>query len=142
MSKCPNCGAVIVPAQSPLDAGPDFRVVPVRVLQSAHDRIDAMLANIDPDLRAANSVRIELRHLINETFVRPAVTSTDVCSGSQCSSVIPDDELAAWARNWHWNDCADDKPVDPSIYFRDARMLRAFVLKCRAALSSNDGGGK
>jgi hypothetical protein len=48
------------------DVGPDFRVVAVRVLQSAFDQIDAMLANIEPDLRAANSVRIELRHLINE----------------------------------------------------------------------------
>jgi hypothetical protein len=47
---------------------PDFRVVPVRVLQSAYDRIDAMLANIPPDLRAANALRIELRHLINETY--------------------------------------------------------------------------
>lgn len=47
---------------------PAFRVVPVRVLQSAYDRIDAMLAGIEPDLRAANAVRIELRHLINETY--------------------------------------------------------------------------
>jgi hypothetical protein len=47
---------------------PDFRVVPVRVLQSAFDRVDAMLAGAEPDLRAANAVRIELRHLINETY--------------------------------------------------------------------------
>jgi len=40
---------------------------------------------------------------------------------------MTDEELAGWARNWHWNDCAEDKPVDPSIYFRDMRMLRAFV---------------
>jgi hypothetical protein len=38
-----------------------------------------------------------------------------------------DNRLAAWARNWHWNDCAEDRPVDPSIYFRDMRMLKAFV---------------
>lgn len=38
----------------------------------------------------------------------------------------PDDKLAAWARNWHWNDTAEDRPVDPSIYFRDMRMLKAF----------------
>ena len=53
---------------------PDFRVVHVRVLQSAYDRIDAMLAGIEPDLRAANSVRIELRHLINESY---ALSSRD-----------------------------------------------------------------
>jgi hypothetical protein len=52
---------------------------------------------------------------------------------------IPDDELAAWARNWHWNDCAEDKPVDPSIYFRDMRMLKAFILKARAALKQGAG---
>jgi len=46
---------------------------------------------------------------------------------------MTDEELAAWARNWHWNDCAEDKPVDPSIYFRDMRMLKAFI----AALSVN-----
>jgi hypothetical protein len=38
-----------------------------------------------------------------------------------------DDKLASWARNWHWNDCAEDKPVDPSIYFRDMRLLKAFI---------------
>ncbi len=57
---------------------PDFRVVPVRVLQSAYDRIDAMLAGVEPDLRAANSVRIELRHLIKESY---ALSSRD--SGGQ-----------------------------------------------------------
>lgn len=51
---------------------------------------------------------------------------------SDCADAITDDELAGWARSWHWNDCADDKPVDPSIYFRDVRMLKAFVEKCRA----------
>lgn len=51
---------------------PAFRVVPLRVLQSAYDRIDALLAGIEPDLRAANSVRIELRHLINESYALPA----------------------------------------------------------------------
>ena len=40
---------------------------------------------------------------------------------------MTDEELAGWARNWHWNDCAEDKPVDPSIYFRDMRMLKAFI---------------
>lgn len=59
---------------------PDFRVVPVRVLQSAYDRIDAMLASIEPDLRAANAVRIELRHLINEAY---AVSSTHSRSGER-----------------------------------------------------------
>lgn len=54
------------------DVGPDFRVVPVRVLQSAYDRIDAMLASIEADFRAANSVRIELRHLINEAYALPS----------------------------------------------------------------------
>jgi hypothetical protein len=44
-----------------------------------------------------------------------------------------DDKIAGWARNWHWNDCAEDKPVDPSIYFRDMRMLKAFL----AALPSS-----
>ena len=39
---------------------------------------------------------------------------------------LTDDELIAWARNWHWQDTAEDKPVDPSIYFRDARLVRAF----------------
>lgn len=39
---------------------------------------------------------------------------------------MTDEELAGWARNWHWNDCAQE-PVDPSIYSRDQRMLRAFV---------------
>jgi hypothetical protein len=43
------------------------------------------------------------------------------------SAVIDDDELTGWARSWHWNDCLDDKPVDPSIYFRDMRMLKAFI---------------
>lgn len=43
-----------------------------------------------------------------------------------------DQKLAGWARSWHWNDCAEDKPVDPSIYFRDMRLLKAFV----AALST------
>jgi hypothetical protein len=40
---------------------------------------------------------------------------------------MTDEQLAAWARNWHWQDTAHDKPVDPSIYFRDMRMLRAFI---------------
>lgn len=40
---------------------------------------------------------------------------------------ITDAELAAWARRWHWNDTADEGPVDFSIYFRDRRMLRAFI---------------
>jgi hypothetical protein len=48
-------------------------------------------------------------------------------TGNQCQPDITDAELASWARQWHWNDTAEDKPVDPSIYFRDKRMLRAFV---------------
>ena len=72
--RAPNHGNALT------DVGPDFRVVSVRVLQSAYDRIDAMLASIEPDLRAANSVRIELRHLINERHTGAAVTSTDGCS--------------------------------------------------------------
>jgi|GEM_PF-4895449 len=51
---------------------------------------------------------------------------------------MTDEELAGWARNWHWNDCAEDKPVDPSIYFRDMRMLKAFV----AALDANRANEK
>jgi hypothetical protein len=60
---------------------PAFRVVPVRVLQSAYDRIDAMLAGSEPDLRAANSVRIELRHLINESYAAPVGTEEHHCNG-------------------------------------------------------------
>jgi hypothetical protein len=54
---------------------------------------------------------------------------------------VADDELAGWARNWHWNDCADDRPVDPSIYFRDMRMLKAFIefTRRRSALPASHG---
>jgi hypothetical protein len=44
---------------------------------------------------------------------------------------MTDEELAGWARNWHWNDCAGD-PEDPSIYFRDMRMLKAFIVAAEA----------
>ncbi|MGX1353388.1 hypothetical protein AB7M49_007009 [Bradyrhizobium elkanii] len=70
-----DCRGAALPegqGKSPLQAPEGFRVVPVRVLQSAYDRIDAMLASSEPDLRAANSVRIELRHLINETYALPS----------------------------------------------------------------------
>lgn len=40
---------------------------------------------------------------------------------------MTDEELAGWARNWHWQDCAEDMPVDPSIYSRDMRMLKSFI---------------
>lgn len=40
---------------------------------------------------------------------------------------MTDQELAAWARSWHWNDCAEDRPVDLTIYPRDMRMLKAFL---------------
>lgn len=53
---------------------------------------------------------------------------------------MTDDELAGWARNWHWNDCAEDKPVDPSIYYRDLRMLKAF-LAAHTALRTPQAGG-
>lgn len=71
--------------RSPLQAPDGFRVVPVRVLQSAYDRIDAMLANIEPDLRAANSVRIELRHLVNETFSLADTSTTGECQFPKCN---------------------------------------------------------
>lgn len=52
---------------------------------------------------------------------------------------IADNKLAAWARNWHWEDTAEDKPVDPSIYYRDLRMLKAFIAKFGSPSRSSAG---
>jgi hypothetical protein len=55
---------------------------------------------------------------------------------------IDDDELAGWARSWHWNDCAGE-PRDPSIYFRDMRMLKAFIAYCeRIRVPSGTGAAE
>jgi hypothetical protein len=53
-------------------------------------------------------------------------------SHGETPTPLTDQELAGWARNWHWNDTALDQPVDPSIYFRDMRMLKAFIEHCEA----------
>lgn len=59
----------------------------------------------------------------------------------QCQPMT-DEALAGWARNWHWNDTAEDKPVDPSIYFRDMRMLKAFLeLDSHASLKAQVKAG-
>lgn len=69
---------------------------------------------------------------LDQEFYRPHSAApmeqpaADPVTGREWQS-ISDDKLAGWARNWHWNDCAEDKPVDPSIYFRDKRLLKAFI---------------
>lgn len=61
------------PSRTFLDVGPDFRVVPVRVLRDALAVLDYAVdyfthpkRSSPPPLRVANSARIEIGHLINE----------------------------------------------------------------------------
>jgi hypothetical protein len=104
--------AVLVPhpAASPPEQPPTPDTV--KMLVEAIDAKNARIAQLEEALGKA---------VLSE---QPAAGS-----GNHMTDAISDDELAGWARNWHWNDCADDGPVDPSIYFRDARMLKAFITK-------------
>jgi hypothetical protein len=75
---------------------------------------------------------------IDQACTAPATTG--VAPVASMGAVKPtDDELAGWARNWHWNDTAQDRPVDPSIYFRDMRMLKAFITKFSVAAEAPAG---
>lgn len=107
----------------------------------------------------ADEFNAQAREAIRKGYAA-AVTSTGRCSASDAPEEITgvemdaieaaaiagnplttnDYELAGWARQWHWNDCAGDQPVDPSIYFRDMRMLKAFIEKCRSVTSKTLGG--
>jgi hypothetical protein len=75
-----------------------------------------------------------------DSYREAAPAPTGVAPVASGGAVKPtDDELAGWARNWHWNDTAQDRPVDPSIYFRDMRMLKAFITKFSVAADATAG---
>jgi hypothetical protein len=93
-----------------------------------------------PEMQSPEALAELIRHY-QATWDRilSALSSTD--RAAPPSVALDDEKLAEWSRNWHWNDCAEDKPVDPSIYFRDRRMLKAFVAEFGSDLTGPQPGG-
>ena len=113
-----ECGRQQAPEQPAADGGwpPPFELMKLQARgPETGNWIDIYPAQLEQMLKQGLDIRV---------IEPPAALAAAPAVGGEAWS---DDKLAGWARNWHWNDCAEDKPVDPSIYFRDMRLLKAFL---------------
>ena len=121
------CGKFNDGRSCPSPDGTPLCVFPSEATPAAGDATIPGSDNMDARFEWLQSKAIDMGYMLVPEPEHPDSPHAQSAPADDAAVAWPDDKLAAWARNWHWNDCAEDKPVDPSIYFRDQRMLKAFL---------------
>src|SRR5258708_27954968 len=90
---------------------------------------DAVLASLPP--QECRDAIIEECAVAAEWFhgVAGVVAAIRKLKHSQEATGPTHEELIGWATEWHPRHCDQRVNVDPSIYFRDARLMRAILAK-------------